>query len=225
MTGPVGPVEVVSAETRRRLAVGGRFVVGAVVAGVVGGAIFLIMVQGSFRRGHTDLDFNHVLGTLVGGGGQETTSADEAFGVIGDSAGETGLFTTLALAVALVIVHGLVITRLVRRHWLVQGLVLGVFTFLMVGIVFCGIADAELDTPIGLFGADAAGTTTLVLAMSSLGFGIVAGRCFSLIDDARWWTPKHEGIETAIDRVAELEVERGSLELAEEGPEQRRMGP
>ena len=36
---------------------------GVVVAAVLGTAAFLVMIQGAFRKGHTDLDFNHVLGT------------------------------------------------------------------------------------------------------------------------------------------------------------------
>jgi hypothetical protein len=216
---------MVSPAARRLLSAAGRFVAGAVVSGVVAGAIFLIMVQGSFRRGYTDLDFNHVMGTVVEGAAQETTSTEEALGVIGDTVGETGLTVTLALAVALMAVHGLVIVRLVRRHWLAQALPLAALTFLLVGLVFCGLADARLDTPTGLFGVDAGGMTPLVLGLSSLGFGVVGARCYGLIDDVRWWAPKQEGLETALDTVAELETTPASLELAEEGPEQRRMGP
>ena len=232
MTGPADPAgqadpapPMLSPAARRRLSAAGRFAAAAVVSGVVAGAIFLIMVQGSFRRGYTDLDFNHVLGTLVEGTAQETTSTREALGVIGDTVGQTGLLVTLGLAIALMVVHGLVIVRLARRHWLVQALPLAAFTFLMIGLVFCGVADAELDTPTGLFGVEAGGATPLVLGLSSLGFGVVGARCYSLIDDVRWWTPKEEGLEKALDTVRELETTPASLELAEEGPEQRRMGP
>ena len=44
-----------------------RFVVGVAVAAAAGTATFLIMVQGSLRKGYTDLDFNHTLGTAVEG--------------------------------------------------------------------------------------------------------------------------------------------------------------
>jgi hypothetical protein len=217
---------VVPPEARRHLAAAGRFLAAAVIGGIVGGIVFLIMVQGAFRRGYTDLDFNHVLGTLVEGTASETTSTDEALGIIGDTVGKSGLYATCIAAVALMILHGLVITRLVRRHWLVQALPLAVVTFLVVGLLYCGLADSRLDTPTGLFGADAGGMTPLVLGLSSLGFAVVASRCYSLIEDAGWWVPKHESIETALEAVPDVDDSPApSLELAEEGPEQRRVRP
>ena len=143
--------------------------------------VFLIMVQGSFRKGYTDLDFNHVLGTMIKGSAEEETGASEALGVVGDTAGPTGLYATLAGAVVLMLRStALVITPLVRRHWAIQGLVLGAVTALVVGLVFCGVADARLDTPTGLFGVDAGGITPVVIVLCSLGFGLVGARCYSL---------------------------------------------
>jgi hypothetical protein len=215
---------VVAPETRRRLGVVGRFVAAVVIGGIVGAIIFLIMVQGSFRKGHTGLDFNHVLGTMVEGSAEEARSTDEALGVIGDTVGQTGLYVTCLAAIALMVVHGLVIVRLVRRPWYVQALPLAVLTFLVIGLVYCPLADSRLDTPTGLFGVDAGGRTPLVLGLSSLGFAAVAARCFSLVNDARWWAPKHEGLETALEAVPDVEPGTASLELAEDGPEQRRVG-
>lgn len=223
MTDPA--VAVVPPQARRQLAAAGRFVAAAALSGLLGAIVFLIMVQGSFRKGHTELDFNHVLGTMVEGTAEETTSTEEALGVIGDTVGKTGLYTTVVVAILLMVVHGLVITRFVRRHWVVQAIPLAVLTFLVVGLVYCGFADARLDTPTGLFGVDAGGRTPLVLGLSSLGFAVIAARCYSLIEDPRWWAPKHETLEAALEVVPDIEAEPASLELAEEGPEQRRVSP
>jgi hypothetical protein len=201
-----------------------RAVLATVVGGVVAALLFLIMVQGSFRQGYTDLDFNHVLGTLVQGTAEEQTGTTDAFGVVGDTAGPTGLYVTLVAAVVLMAFHGLVIARRVRRPWPIQGLALGVVTFLVVGLVFCGVAEVRLDTPTGLFGVDAGGMTPVVLGLSSLAFGLFGARCYSLVADAAWWEVRETDAAAAIESVTGLEDRDESLELAEEGPEQRRVG-
>jgi hypothetical protein len=202
-----------------------RVLIAIVVSGVAAAVLFLIMIQGSFRKGYTDLDFNHVLGTMIKGSAEEQTGKREAFALVGDTAGPTGLYATLAAGVVLMAFHGLVITRLVRRHWAIQGLVLGAVTALVVGLVFCGVADARLDTPTGLFGVDAGGFTAVVLILCSLGFGIAGARCYSLITSPSWYEgEREEDHAAAIESAAELEPSQSSLELAEEGPEQGRVG-
>lgn len=182
-----------------------RAAVAVVLSAVVGALLFLIMVQGSFRQGYTDLDFNHVLGTLVKGTAEEETGTTDALGVVGDTAGPTGLYATLGAAVVLMALYGLVLSRLVRRPWPIKGLALGVVTFLVVGLVFCGVADARLDTPTGLFGIDSGGMTPVVLGVSSLAFGLVGARCYDLVAGAAWWEPHEEDLVAAIESVAELE--------------------
>jgi hypothetical protein len=200
-----------------------RMLLGVVVSGGAAAILFLIMVQGSFRKGYTDLDYNHVLGTMIKGSAEEETGATGAFALVGDTAGPTGLYSTLVAGAVLMVVHALVIVPLVRRNWVVQGLVLGAVTTLVVGLVYCGVADSRLDTPTGLFGADAGGFTPVVLILSSLGFGIAGARIYSLITSASWYEEREEELATSIDRVAELDPER-SLELTEQGTEQGRMG-
>jgi hypothetical protein len=201
-----------------------RGLLGVVLGAVVASLVFLIMIQGSFRKGYTDLDYNHVLGTMIKGTAEEQTGATEAFALVGDTAGPTGLYATFASAGVLMLLHALVIHPLVRRHWTIQGLVLGVVTALVVGVGFCAVADARLDTPTGLFGADAGSLTPLVIVICSLAFGLAGARCYSLITGDRWWEVYEEDAAAAIESVAELEPADPSLELAEEGPEQRGVG-
>ncbi len=182
------------------------------VSAVAAAVVFLIMIQGAFRQGFTELDYNDVLRSLV----ESSTEED---------AGElTGFYATVVAALVLVVFHGLVVTRLVRRGWLVQGLALGAVAALVVGLVFCGYADSRLEAPIGLFGVNAGGIAPVAIVLSSLGFGLVASRCYRLMTSAGWWEVHEVDEAAAIESVAELEPAEGSLELAEEGPEDRRMG-
>jgi len=208
-------------EQRTLARVVGRFVVGVVVAAAAGTATFLIMFQGSFHKGYTDLDFNHTLGTAVRGTTLRETEAREALGLVGDSAGPIGLYAGLIGAAVLLAIYGLVIRR-VRRHWVLTGLGLGVVTFLVIGLVYAPIADARQDEfPVGLFGVDAGGFTAVVLGLSALGFGLVAARCYDLIMSADRWVPA----EAEHDEVAAVTgvEETGSLELSEQGPEEGGM--
>jgi hypothetical protein len=200
----------------------GRFVVGVVVAAAVGAAVFLVMIQGSFHKGYTDLDFNHVAGTAVKGTTLRETQEREALGIVGDSAGPIGLYSVLVGAIVLLAVYGLV-TRVVHRHWAIQGLGLGVVTFLVVGLIVAPAFDARQDEArTGLFGVDAGGFTAVVLGLSALGFGLVAARCYHLIDSADWWEPRESTVDEVFEVVGEVE-EEPSLELPEQGPEQGGM--
>jgi hypothetical protein len=202
-----------------------RRVTAVAVGAAMGALAFLVMIQGSFHEGYTDLDFNHVLGTMIRGSAEEQRGGD-AFGVVGDTAGPTGLYATLLGAGVLLLIHALVIVPLVRRHWVVRGLVLGAVTALVVGVGFCAVADARFDTPVGIFGVDAGGFTPVVIVLCSLGFGLVASRCFSLISSPEWWEVREEDVEAVIESVAELEpAGASSLELAEQGGEERRVSP
>jgi hypothetical protein len=184
-----------------------RSVVAPIVSGAAGAIVFLIMIQGAFRRDYTTLDFNHVLGVMVAGETEEIGRTDEALGVVGDSVGPAGLWTTIACAIALMVVHELLITRLVRRHWLVQAVPLAGLTILAVGVLYTALADARFDTPIGLFGVDAGGMTPLVIALCSIGFAVVGARAHDLATGAWWWEPRPDPLaEGRLEEVAGIEA-------------------
>jgi hypothetical protein len=184
-----------------------RAVVAPIVSGAVGAIVFLIMIQGSFRREHTTLDFNHVLGTMVAGETEEIGQTDEALGVVGDSVGPTGLWTTIACSIALMMIHELVITRLVRRRWLIQAIPLAALTILAVGVLFTSLADARFDTPIGLFGVDAGGRTPLVIVLCSIGFAVVGARAHDLATHAWWWEKRPDPLaEGRLEEVAGMDT-------------------
>lgn len=168
------------------LARGARMVVAPVISGAVGAIVFLVMMQGAFRHGYTDFDWNHVLGTLVHGTAEEAATR-EALGVVGDTAGPTGLWMTVVGAIGIMVVHELVITRLVRRHWLIQAIPLALFTILVVGVAFPLIADAHFDTKTGLFATQAGGIGPVVIILSSIGFAVVGARVHALAAGAAWW--------------------------------------
>lgn len=182
-----------------------RTLLAPAIGGAVGAIVFLVMIQGSFRKGYTTLDFNHVLGTMIRGEAGETGRTDEALGVIGDSAGPTGLWSTLALGIGLMLVHELVIVRLVRRHWVVQAIPLALLTVAAVGLLFTALADARFDTPIGLFGTDAGAMTPLVIVLCSVGFAVVGARVQALATGVAWWRRRPDPLaDSRLEDVAGL---------------------
>ena len=76
----------------------------------------------------------------------------------------------------------------------------------------------------GIFGVDAGGITPLVIVLCSLGFGLAGARVHSLAVSPGWWEVQEEDAAAEIERVAALEPSDPSLELAEQGPEQGRVG-
>jgi hypothetical protein len=199
-----------------------RAAAGALMGGVVAALIFLVMVQGSFHKGITDFDYAHVLGTAIKGTAEEQRDSD-ALGVIGDTAGPTALWTTLVAGVVLMAVHGLVVTRFVRRRWEIQGLVTGLIAFLAIGVIYGPYVDANLDSPIGPWGADQGGWTPIVFLVSCVAASLVGSRCYSLAVDAGWWETDRVVVD---EQLAELTgVDTELLELPEKGAEQGTMRP
>lgn len=189
---------------------------GVLMGGLVAALVFLVMAQGAFRQGFTDFDYAHILGTAIEGTAEEERGRD-ALGIIGDSAGPAALYTTIVAGICLLLLHALVIARVVRAHWAVKGVVLGLVAFLAIGLIYVPYAGANLDTPIGLWGVEQGGITPVVLLLSSIGAGIVGARCLDLALKARWWEKDRVVME---EQLAELTGGPGSLELPEEGPEQ-----
>ena len=198
-----------------------RAVAGVLIGGVVTAIVFLICVQGSFRQGITDFDYAHVLGTAIEGTATEESGA-EALGVIGDSAGPTALWTTILAGIVLLAFHALVVARLVHRHWVIKGVALGIVAFLAIGVIFIPYVDAQLDTPVGAWGADQGGMTPLVFLGSSLIACVVGARCYDLAERASWWEEEKVAVD---EQLAELTGVDESFELPEQGPEQGAIRP
>jgi len=198
-----------------------RAVAGVLIGGVATAIVFLICVQGSFRQGITTFEFAHVLGTAVEGTATEESGA-EAFGVIGDSVGPTALWTTIVAGIVLLTFHALVTARFVRRGWVVKGIALGIVCFLAIGVIYVPFVDANLDTPIGWWGADEDGVTPLVFLGSSLIACIVGARCYDLAERASWWEEEKVAVD---EQLAEITGLDDSLELPEQGPEQGAIRP
>ncbi len=188
-----------------------RWLCAVVFGGIVAGVVFLILIQEAQRRGHTSLDFNHTLGTIVLGGDTASETSRSALGVIGDPAAPRGLVASMVLAMLMMAVHSVAVVPLVRRGgWLLQGLALSALTFLAVGLIYPPLASDYLDEPLGAFGSGFGTSTVVSFAVASLGFGMTGSRCYSLIFSAGWWVPRGEDLEKALE-----EVDMGSLDPLE----------
>ncbi len=227
--------ELLSPRTQRRLAAAGRRCAAVLMAALVAGVVFLIMVQGSLHKGFTDLDFNHTLGVLIGGDAVRETS-HAALGVSGDSAGPTGLLWTAVFAVLVCAAYALVAGRWARRRWYLAALPFGLVVFLLISLVYMPVVDASVDgVSVGLFGVGGGGITPVVFLLSSLGFALVAARVYALGTDNEWWTPRTHDAEHALMEfeggealeLGEVVTEdslRPSLELPEQRPEDGGVG-
>ena len=157
-----------------RVAAVGRWCAGVVIAGLVAGVVFLVMVEGSQHKGFTDVTFNHSLGVLIGGEATEART-DVALGVAGDTAAPTGLIWFAFFAVAVMAIYGLTIHRWLKRPWYVTAVPLALFVFLLVSLVYFPLIDARVpDVSVGLFGVGGGGITPVVYFISSFGFAFMA---------------------------------------------------
>ena len=216
---------VLPPSTRERLHTVLRWVTGVGLGGFLGALIFLITIQGSQGKGFTDLDFSHSLGELVGGQAYRE-QARTALGVVGDSAGPTGLWVTIVIGIGLAVIHSLLVWRFGRgRRWYEQAVPLWILTVLLLGFLYMPLIGSRLEgTGGGVFGADAGGITPIVLILCALGFALAVARTYSFAISRTWWEPKDESLEQGLEAVAVLETEP-SLELPEKRGEDRGVTP
>lgn len=197
------------ARARATLVTAGRQVVGVVVGGVIGAALWLIISQEGRNFGYTDLDFARGVALTAG-----------ADGVNRQEVGSRGLEATLALGVALMLVYALAAPLLRGRlgvGWWPRAGLLGVATFLLWGLVF------SPARPSGILGLEAGGLSSMLLFMvASAAFAIVGVRVHTLIVGDEWWRPKEGLLEQGLQ---ELAAQRDSLELPKERGEKGGVRP
>lgn len=194
--------------TRERLRGAVRHVVGVVVSGVLGAAVWLVVVQEARNLDLTDLDFVRAMALIF-----------EAEGTDRRATGSAGLYLTLGAGVLLVALHALIVPRLSRfrgRGWWAQAVPLAAAAYLLWGAIM------SPTRPSGFFGLQAGGiTSALSFLAGAAGFAIIAVRAYTLITSERWWEDKEQDISHSLDAI---EARPRSLELPEQGREERRVG-
>lgn len=200
-----------------------RWLVAAATSGVLAGVTFLIMAQGAYRHGYTRFDFAHNLGTAIDGTAVQQSYSGSALGVIGDTAGPTALYATLAGFAVIMLVYLLVVARFVRGPWWRRGLALGVLNAIVLGVVYVPYVSAHVNAAIGPWGASQGGMAPVVLILSGFGAAMVGARCCDLAASERWWEPRGVTIDETLEQLTG--VDTASLELAEEGGEQGGVRP
>jgi hypothetical protein len=191
-----------------RVVVVARYVVAVLVAGGLSGVVWLIVMQEGVRQGWMDHDYNQAMGELLPG------TADAA---------RNGLRWTMLVALGLAALYALIEPWLTRGAWR-RGIWWALVPFLLWGLVLAPLAGSRLqDDPGGLFGVDGGGTSVLVGAAASVLTALVLARCYDLMRSAWWWRPRK--VEEEREAIVEALTAPGSLELPEERPEDRRVGP
>lgn len=188
------------------VAAAGRWISAVLLAGALGAVVFLIVAGQARDRGYTDITFNHSLGVMVGGAATEARS-DRALGVAGDTAGPTGLLWSVVLGALLVALFAVTVHRYLRRHWALQGIVLGVAAWLLVSLVYFPLLDRNPIEQVSVspFGFGAGGGTPVVFLVASLAFGLLAARVFTLVVHREWWREKVVDHESALRGIEGME--------------------
>ncbi|MDX6555754.1 MAG: hypothetical protein QOD86_1949 [Miltoncostaeaceae bacterium] len=185
-----------------------RQVLGVAAGGVIGAAVWLVVVQEGRNLDLTNLDFVRAMALVF-----------QADGADRRATGSAGLYVTLGAGVLLVLIQAALlplVPRLRGRSWWLQAVPLGIVGFLLWGVV---LSPAR---PSGFLGLDAGGATSPVVFLAgAAGFAIAGWRCYTLISGAEWWEDKEQDLTRSLEQI---EGQPRSLELAEQGPEQGRIG-
>jgi hypothetical protein len=195
-----------------------RHVAGVVFGGLVGGTVWLVVIQEGPERNWSDHDYNEMMGQVF---------VNRA----GDVA-KTGLWATLAIGVALTALYALVVDPLLAKRGARRAaLTFAAVPFLLWGLAFAPTVTAYRDTaagvprepiPGGVFGLDG-GAATLVLGLAaSFLFALAAARIYRLMCTGTWWRARGRGHELAQEVLEELTSR--SFELPEERREESREG-
>jgi hypothetical protein len=206
-----------------------RWVAAILVSGVLASLFWLFCMQEGYggqilNRTWTDHAFDQGLGNAIG-------ASSHALG---------GFYLSMVLGVAAAALFALLEPVLPGRGW-IKGLAFAPIPFLVWGLVFCPLVNADrtpqsegfLYSPSGLFGVDSGIATIVSGAVASVAAGLVLARVLPMVREASWWDPHvEERVELREQTLATIELadepqlleladETQLLELPEQGAEER----
>ena len=170
-----------------RLFLVGRNVFAVVLAGFLGGILWLIVMQKALAYGYTDHSFNAAMGLTLGATEEQIS--------------REGFYATMVVWLVLAVAFD-PMTRLWRAPWWQHALPLGAVVFLLWGAVFGPLAAGRQDeVPAGLFGADAGSATVVVALVAAAVAALTVARVHALVRSAEWWEPKHFDLRESLEQL------------------------
>ncbi len=173
-----------------------RHILGVVLAGSVGGIVFLTIAQEAFKKGFTTHRFNGSMGIYLGGHAEQIA--------------RRGLYGTLVIGLVLALAY-LVVRRFMRGPEWLRGIQVGIVAFLGWGAVFGPLAKGSNTVPAGFFGLDADAAAPVVILVAALAGCLTLVRVYDLALSATWWQPRHVDFEASVHSLVnegELEVDK-----------------
>jgi hypothetical protein len=193
-----------------------RHLCAMITAGVVGGVVWLVVMQEGPERDWSDHDFNQIMGQLVVGREDDVARA--------------GFLVTMPAAIVLAALYALIEGR-TGRSGLRLPLVFSLAPFLLWGLVLSPGVTAYKDTaldvarqeiPGGFFGTESGVVAVILAAVASVLFGLAASRVYRLMRTPEWW--RSRGDTHSVGTLDAIIAPKGSLELSEQRPEEGREG-
>lgn len=177
------------AVTRRSLR-GIREVIAIGLGAFVAAILWLVLVEGVLPGPETT-EFNHPLGEMIRGVPDDEATSDSALGVVGDPVGPTGLWATVGIFAALLVIQRVVFEPFMKaRNLFVRPIPLAVLAYVLWGVLFTTLADDRVGLGAGLFGVDDGAATVITYAIASYLCALGGTRIIELVRTVAWWTPR-----------------------------------
>jgi hypothetical protein len=193
---------------------GARHIAGVLFGGLLGGTVWLVVMQEGPERNWSDHDYLDMMG--------------QVFVARSGNVAKAGLWATLAIGVALTALYALVVDPLLaKRGPRRAAFAFAAVPFLLWGPAFAPVVTAWKDTaadvaperiPGGVFGLDGGGATIVLGIAASILFALTAARVYRLMCTGTWWRARDRRHVLAQEVLEELTSR--SFELPEEGPEE-----